>query len=565
MASIGLSKYSVEELLINLDLNIASSSDNKVRLTRDMLVLSLDEEPIDKNIQLNNYPYITLDVRYPIDELRALPYNDRVIFFFNKNRFIETLERVPDSIIDSSYNTNKSNVMHMLELLFPTKFPVINDVHKSSDIVNNKISTRPFIFNPLATRMFSYLKVNGKEYTIKKSIWLNDVLNHPLYSELIKQYIRFRRWADNENVNNPTNKDRIDQYFEKTYTKNKELGELPIEYNQFAFTTMNKYRRPIRTSSNVELQRMIDGKNDKNTKEFFAFMENIYNTFIEPDSNSTYNKSFINVGINQINIGNDNKPTREIYVMIDLIEGKITDETVSRVFCPYIGDHIGNKIKILLQPSPLSKWWSVNQGRNMFSIADTVDSNEQIEVSAKPILPIRENSNDSNVDTTLKNKFDTEILSVNNELSSKIDNIIKTYPSLLATTDINDMYKFLNTYKLYQAPDMGDVIRKWATTDAKDTELINKIITEISTIDGLKNINSNKLEPSETKILVPEEVEKIRLDNELYDLYKMVLAEIRKSEDKKPLAPAHMMGGKRRRSRKANKKTKRNTRKRTKK
>lgn len=45
-------------------------------------------------------------------------------------------------------------------------------------------------------RKFSYLKIGGQDYTITRTIWLNDVMNHPLYNDIIKSYHMFQIWKE---------------------------------------------------------------------------------------------------------------------------------------------------------------------------------------------------------------------------------------------------------------------------------------------------------------------------------------------------------------------------------
>jgi len=567
MNSIGLSTFIINKLSVQLDVNTNVAGSNTVQLTSKLIVLSNDEEdPIDRN-KLETFPYITPDYKYP-DTLYSLPYNEIVLFFFNKQQFKDTMD-VMIANTESVPNKGdyfKSNVMTMLELLFPTKFPVINDIHKSTDIINKQLSSRPFFFNVFTPRRFSYLQLKpGTEYTVKKVVWLNDILNHPLYNDLIAQYNEFRNWANSELKKNPSNeeKQKIENYFKKTYGQNKSDGPLPIEYNKFAFTVLNKYRKPNRTSSNDMLQKLINGEKETTTTAFFELLDNIDIKFLNPKSgDNNLNNKLLNVGVDEINFGSDDKPTREIYVMIDLFEGKITDDNVRDVFCPYIGDHLGKRIELLLQPAGLSRWWDVKQKRSSFAFANNNKSDKTIEINARP-LQTESNKNEIIIDTNVKNKFDTEILGNSNTLSKSQAQLAKEFPSLLTTSNFNDLYTFLNTYKLDEAPDMGEIVRTWSKQDARNNNLIEKIIKYKSSISGLISINNNRLET--TDMMTDANRAKIALDTGLYNLYSMVLDEILKSERKKQL-PINMVNGGKLKTRKLYKRSKkRGSRKRIKK
>ena len=44
----------------------------------------------------------------------------------------------------------------------------------------------------------SMLDVNGKQYSFDRLVWMNDILNCPVYAELFVKYREFIRWRDNE-------------------------------------------------------------------------------------------------------------------------------------------------------------------------------------------------------------------------------------------------------------------------------------------------------------------------------------------------------------------------------
>lgn len=203
--------FNIEQIKIELVLNTGQPS---VTLKQSMLEMSdLTQKPAG----LNEYPYFTADVEYPKSKLYELQTPDIFLFFFNKEKFTEFLsvyvekgEIEKDVLLESTeketeeieiYQRKKkvrieTNITTMLELLFPTRFPVYNDLHKSHDFVFNPSSFSKFWIDPqiLFWNRFSYIVLNGKKYTCKKLIWLNDILNHPKYRELIEFYRKFNVW-----------------------------------------------------------------------------------------------------------------------------------------------------------------------------------------------------------------------------------------------------------------------------------------------------------------------------------------------------------------------------------
>jgi hypothetical protein len=186
---------------------------------------------IKPEIVLNKYPYFTNDVKYNQYRLQKMTWNERLDFFFNKEIFIERLiaysdesTRLPEQSKDEKYFEKREefvehNVKVMLEILFPTKFPVINDIHTSFDIafkgesLLNETFLNMAIIDPIITKHFSYLKLgSGKLYTVKRLIWLNDIFNHPLYHKLIEDYRKFDVWLEDEER-------KLGEAFRKTLNK----------------------------------------------------------------------------------------------------------------------------------------------------------------------------------------------------------------------------------------------------------------------------------------------------------------------------------------------------------
>jgi hypothetical protein len=98
--------------------------------------------------------------------------------------------------------------MLMTELLFPTQFPIHNDIKDSHTYYINgdrrigeymlSMIKRPF------ERKYSYIKHNGKIYTTRTATCVNDILNHSIYRKLIDL------WNSTKNPKNSTMKMKND-------------------------------------------------------------------------------------------------------------------------------------------------------------------------------------------------------------------------------------------------------------------------------------------------------------------------------------------------------------------
>lgn len=161
---------------------------------------------LDKN-GLNKLPYFTMSVKYPLARLQKdlLTYQERVNFFFDDKKFERQLilftKNPEDESTDPDVNNDiaEHNVMVMLEILFPTKFTVMNNNHTSLDHIMAVSSLKRMILNPTVKKYYSYLKLSdGKIYTITRTYWLNDLLNHPLYRTFINEFHTFWLWYTKE-------------------------------------------------------------------------------------------------------------------------------------------------------------------------------------------------------------------------------------------------------------------------------------------------------------------------------------------------------------------------------
>ena len=187
-------KITIDELLIRMKTNIPDKSLVNVDFNRSMLHIPSDMRKPEG--VLNTYPYFTSDIKYP-SQLENLDYIDRIEFFFNKQEFTKRLKPyAKEKTLDEELTKSNSekNVLTTLKLLFPTTFPVVDNLHESYDLIIKRDSTLPlwaYIKNPFYRRFYySHLNLNGSIFTFKKITWLNDILNNPVYQQIFIEYNR---------------------------------------------------------------------------------------------------------------------------------------------------------------------------------------------------------------------------------------------------------------------------------------------------------------------------------------------------------------------------------------
>lgn len=191
------------------------------------------------------YPYFTNSVQYPMSILASKTYSDRIDFFFNKNRFTKICRKSGTDYIDyNDVETDKPisgtpptddeieqmekengdfNIRCMLILLLPIADEFTNVFQTSYEqYILDKPSSEIYtirnidpttllnptwlpLYNYFSERKYykpiqeiSYLSQNGKKYVVNGVVWLNDLVNHPVYREFLSGYYqKFREKINN--------------------------------------------------------------------------------------------------------------------------------------------------------------------------------------------------------------------------------------------------------------------------------------------------------------------------------------------------------------------------------
>lgn len=122
-----------------------------------------------------------------------------------KDKEKEEAQKIENSIFQTK--NGDENVLIMLRLLFPTKYPIVGNVFSSFNSVILKISDFTLSFTDFlpsflrtkiieGSALYSYVKIDGKVYTVAQAIWLNDIYNHKEYAELIEKFKKLKAWKD---------------------------------------------------------------------------------------------------------------------------------------------------------------------------------------------------------------------------------------------------------------------------------------------------------------------------------------------------------------------------------
>ena len=130
----------------------------------------------------------------------------------NTPRIISADDIKKQKIAKAKFQTKNGdeNVLMMLRLLFPTKYPIIGNTFSSfNSLILQKsdfnMTFRDFLPSFLKNKLiegtssYSYVKIDGKIYTVAQAVWLNDIYNHKEYADLIDKFKKLKLWKDKAN------------------------------------------------------------------------------------------------------------------------------------------------------------------------------------------------------------------------------------------------------------------------------------------------------------------------------------------------------------------------------
>ena len=193
-----------------------------VLLERKMFLTNFERPKTARKLkQYSEIPFFTNDVEYNTKSLYKLEPYEIFDFFFNRDFFefkLNEIQRksgkIPEPADKEQKNKyNHKNIMTMLHLLFSTIYPRTNNVTSTFyELIQNK-SNSINLNRILSKNEYTYMKLDNREYTVMKAVWLNDLFNHPKYNNLAIEYYKYKYWCETQsnNIKNEikTNKKKI--------------------------------------------------------------------------------------------------------------------------------------------------------------------------------------------------------------------------------------------------------------------------------------------------------------------------------------------------------------------
>lgn len=468
-----ITSYNIHELKINIRSNIIKDNGDDYHVfefTRDNIHLP------DKGQQkiLNTYPYFTYSFKYPRNTLLNLTMKKRIEFFFNLDKFVELL--VAD--INKTENTEEYNTMHeithynimlMIELLFPTNFPIYNNIKDShSYYINGERGIKKHMFSMLTPRFkqpFSYTKHNGKIYTTRRAIWVNDILNHSIYKPA------FDKWID--------------------YTKNNTSISIKTRLMNYIKTISNSKMSMTYRSLNIKCQEIWDNIiNNKSSTQQFAVIKDITNLYFEPTSNkidikkdNVSNNIVRNMNLNTgVIIQQLNNATYFcIELAIDYFEGEINHNNKNKYACNFVSNHLGDLFEKLVRTNTIINQlnWNIDFDRPSLYQPDNSSSikrNNTIEYNM-----IESDSQDKSTDS-YKTLFN-EILEYGSNTKKYIEYLNKKNQNI----DMSQIYQVYLDYVSKKSTNYMEGV--YAFINKRESRNVGFLITKVKELH-VKNISS---------------------------------------------------------------------------
>ena len=198
--------------------NVVQHEENELYLTRDNIYLPGNDTT--ENDTASSYPYIYTKDTYPYSLLREKTPQELIDIFFDKSKQYEFVKRNKSSfgenneeleLLDSNV---EKNIYMMFHLLLPAKYPISNHVNHA---VNQLIYQNEYDDIHSLDR-YSYFQYEGKVHTVMKTILMNNIIQHPYYSELTHSVYKYADWARNK-------KATLEERIEKNAKKLKEARD----------------------------------------------------------------------------------------------------------------------------------------------------------------------------------------------------------------------------------------------------------------------------------------------------------------------------------------------------
>ena len=188
-------------------------------------------------------------------------------------------------VLDKFLNSQLSN---MLKDVDDDIKDILTDLgnNRETIIMEKIVSLLETINIDLDISKFLYLRPNYSPVILNKS----KIQNAQMLSLLKKIELNYGKITKNKLKESMSTYNLVNFMFELPYNDvsdkyNKAGKAIPPVYRNFFYSILSQdYRRPYRETTNALLQDIIDCKTETQVKDFFSFMEKIYEFFLKNNS-----------------------------------------------------------------------------------------------------------------------------------------------------------------------------------------------------------------------------------------------------------------------------------------
>jgi hypothetical protein len=227
-------------------------------LKSSSFVIDPKEKKTEKKYE--ELPFFTNEYEYPINYLIKMEFFEIMDFFFVREEFELKMRKY---IIKSGKITNtdkeknsKKNAIYMLQLLFKTVYPSVNNISNSfNEFINNSSSSSDINISALLKQQYTYLQESSKTYTILKVVLLDDIFNNTVYKKLFDAYFEYNTWCIKE-------KQRIKREYDVNYKK---ITKIISNYKSFD-DDIRLIQQRISNIEEVSKKQLITGNYDELSK-----------------------------------------------------------------------------------------------------------------------------------------------------------------------------------------------------------------------------------------------------------------------------------------------------------
>jgi len=220
---------------------------------------------------------INIDFGVEINKVKTKYQNERLMLD-NMKTASQPKSNEPKKMSRLEYETERNrigekNLMIMIRLMFPTKYPLVGNIFSSFHSVvtgKNEFNLKWTDFIPSffkkqvfeGLKDYSYLKIDGAVYTVTQAIWLNDIYNHKEYKQLVDKFEELQRWKDKEIARSNIELTKRYKLFQQTYrTGTYELnrGDIEIVNKTLDINTPEEGRSSITADRLNKYKTMVNG------------------------------------------------------------------------------------------------------------------------------------------------------------------------------------------------------------------------------------------------------------------------------------------------------------------